>query len=237
MTAERPVPAGWVSRPSLYPVGGAPGGDAAILRDTVQRIADEMDGAFSGDPQTERKLEAFLFSYDKPATAKAMADAMYNCALTSGALCDCLGAVGTGADSAYAKRIGHAVADVKQLGIDMGAWVDLTVVDAPLPSGPACVLMGDNGRQGAEHWENLLEGVDDDGEAHTFGGGRKTAKGYGITKAVYQFERRDPKSVWARRIAPTADPWRRVMGYIDLEACVFSQRATVPAEDEGPEAA
>lgn len=234
--AERPVPPGWESRPQLYPVGGVPGGDGVILRDVCSRVANRMHGCFSGDPATERQLEAFLFSYDEDATRRAMADSMYNCALASGALCDCLGAEGTGADSPYAKRGGMAVADVKKLGIAMGAWVDMTAIDAPLPAGPACVLMGDNGAQGAEHWENTLDGIDDDGEVHTFGGGRKTAKGYGISKAVYQFERRDPKSVWARQIAPTATPWRRVMGYIDLEACLFTQRATVPSED-GPEAA
>jgi len=236
MTGERPVPLGWSSRPQLYPVGGVPGGDGVILRRAVQSIADRVDGYDSGNPATERLYEAFVFSYDPDAVRRAMADSMYACALVSGALCDCLGAEGAGADSAYAGRIGRAVTDVKQLGIDTGAWVDMTEIDAPLPSGPACVLMGDNGpKNGAEHWENLLEGLDEDGEAHTFGGGRKTAKGYGISKAVYQFERRDPKGVLARAIAPGASAWRRVMGYINLEACQFTQRATLP--DDGPEAA
>lgn len=228
MTAERPVPPGWESRARLYPIGG---GDGVILRRTVARIADAIGGLDSAGPN-QASYEAFVFSYDDETWRKGAADQLYSCALTGLALLDCLGVESPQTDTPYRPRMGSAVTAVKQAGIDLGAWVDATGPDAPLPTGPFVALVGDNGKGGQEHVLIGLDGLDEDDECYAVEGGQLSqhGAGYRINKAVYEFDRRDGRSIWARRIAPQANPWRRLMGYIDLEACVFSQRATLPAE-------
>lgn len=233
--ADRPVPPGWESRERLYPVGGVPGGDGVILRRTVQRIADAIDGLDSCAGNAPQ-YEAFTFSYDAAAWRAGAADQLYSCALVGLAVLDCLGVEDPGTDSPYQPRMGQAVAAVKNTGLHLGAWVDTTEIDATLPAGPFVGLVGDNGKEGPEHVLVGLDGLDDDLECYVVEGGQlsKHGKGFRIAKGVYEFERRDPKSVWARRIGEPR--WRRLRGYIDLEACLFTQRATVPSED-GPEAA
>lgn len=234
MTAERPVPLGWSSRERLYPVGGVPGGDGVILRRAVQRIADAIDGLDSCAGNAPQ-YEAFVFSYDPAAWRQGAADQLYSCALVGLAVLDCLGLEAPQTDTPYRPRMGQAVAAVKQAGLDVGAWVDTTAIDAQLPTGPFIGLVGNNAAEGPEHVLVGLDGLDDDLECYVVEGGQlsKLGKGYRVAKGVYELERRDPKNVWARRIGEPR--WRRLRGYIDLESCVFSQRATLP--DDGPEAA
>lgn len=235
--AERPVPPGWMSRERLYPVGGVPGGDGVLLRRTVQRIADAIDGLDSCAGNAPA-YEAFTFAYDPAAWRAGAADQLYSCALVGLAVLDCLGVEGPETDTPYRPRMGQAVAAVKNAGLDLHAWVDTTAIDAALPTGPFVGLVGNNAAEGPEHVIVGLDGLDDDLECYVVEGGQLTAvkgaKGFRIAKGVYEFERRDPKNVWARRIGEPR--WRRLRGYIDLEACSFTQRATVPVED-GPEAA
>lgn len=226
---DRPVPDGWESRARLYPVGGVPGGDAVILQRAVQAIADAVDGLDSAGGSAP-SYEAFVFSYDAETWRKGAADQLYSCALVGLAVLDCLGVESPQTDTPYQPRMGSAVSAVVQAGRDLGAWVDTTAIDAELPSGPFIALVGDNGKGGPEHVLVGLDGLDDDGECYVFEGGQLSlhGKGYRISKGVYEFERRESKSVWARRIAPKTNPWRELRGYIDLTACVFSQRATLP---------
>lgn len=235
--AERPVPPGWMSRERLYPVGGVPGGDGVLLRRTVQRIADAIDGLDSCAGNAPA-YEAFTFAYDPAAWRAGAADQLYSCALVGLAVLDCLGVEGPETDTPYRPRMGQAVAAVKNAGLDLHAWVDTTAIDAALPTGPFVGLVGNNAGEGQEHVIVGLDGLDDDGECRVVEGGQLSThgKGFRIAKGFYKFERRDDVSVWARRISPSPNPWRRLRGYIDLEACSFTQRATVPVED-GPEAA
>lgn len=240
MTAERPVPPGWTSRPQLYPVGGAPGGDAAILRDTLQRIATAIDGLDSAHPSAaaQRAYEAFVLAHDADPWRRGGADQLSSCALVALAILECLGAASPVLGVPYQPRMGRAVADVVQVGRELGAWVDTTLPGASLPTGPFVALVGNNGSEGLEHVFVALDGLDDDGECPVVEGGQASqyAAGYRVARGFYEIERRDDVSAWARRFSPSPGKPRRLRGYIDLEACLFTQRATVP-EESGPEAA
>ncbi|MBP9863232.1 MAG: hypothetical protein KBD62_35125 [Kofleriaceae bacterium] len=229
--AERPVPPGWTSRERLYPVGGVPGGDGAILRSFVAGFADRVDGLDSAGPNAAT-YEELLFAYDDPAWRKRAADELYSCARLGCVLLDCAGADVPLLRLPYQPRMGQAVADVVAAGRALGAWVDTTVAGAELPTGPFVGLVGNNAGEGQEHVIVGLDGLDDDGECRVVEGGQLSThgKGFRIAKGFYEFERRDDVSVWARRISPSPNPWRRLRGYIDLEACLFTQRATVPED-------
>lgn len=228
MTAERPVPDGWETRERLLPVGAF--GDAVLVR-AVQKIADAIDGLDSAGPNAP-SYEAFVFSYDEPSWRRGAADQLYSCALTGLALLDCLGVELPETDTPYRPRMGAAVSAVVEAGRELGAWVDTTAIDAELPTGPFVALVGNNKGEGPEHVLIGLDGLDDDLECHVVEGGQLSThgKGYRISKGVYEFERRDDVSVWARRIAPASNPWRRLRGYIDLSRCLLTQRATLPVD-------
>lgn len=212
---DRPVPEGWTTRERLLPIGGF---SDLVLRSACDAVADEIDGYDSAGPNAA-KYEAFVFSYDSEAWRRVNADLLYSCALTGAALADCFGAEGTGADSAYAKRNGRAVTDLKQLGVDMGAWVSKGDPHAS----PSIILVGDNtAKNGIEHviiWtgSQWVEG----GQVSLHG------KGFRISKAVYETEAR-ADGVWMRRTSPNPNGWRKVMGWIDLSLCLWTQRATLP---------
>lgn len=216
---ERPVPEGWTTRERLLPVGAPTFVDEQVLANACDAIADEIDGYDSCDPATSAKYRAFVFSYDSEAWRRVNADLLYSCALTGAALCDCFGAEGMGADSAYAKRNGRAVTDLKQLGVDMGAWVSKGDPHA----NPSIILVGDNtAKNGVEHviiWtgSQWVEG----GQVSHHG------KGFRISKAVYETDAR-ADGVWMRRTSPNPNGWRKVMGWIDLSLCLWTQRATLP---------
>lgn len=232
---ERPCPEGWERRERLYPVGSVPGGEAAILKDALERIATAIDGLDSASPDqsVQRAYEAFVLPHDDEKWRVRAADDFYSCALVGVSLVDCLGGEGLGADEPYEHRVGRAVTDFKQLGKDLGGWVDTTIAGAPLPTGPFVGLVGNNGNEGAEHVFVGLDGLDDDQECHVVEGGQPTAtpgaKGYRIARGVYDFEARAPGQIWARRIAPKASAWRRLRGYVDLTACAFDGPVTLPA--------
>lgn len=238
--AERPVPPGWESRERLYPVGGVPGGDGVILRDVLDRIAGKVADLDSAHPQAaiQRAYEAFILAHDADPWRRAGADQLSSCALVALAVLECLGASSPVLGLPYQRRMGRAVADVVQVGKEQGAWVDTTLPGALLPDGPFIALVGNNAGEGAEHIFIGLEGVDGDGECPVVEGGQPSiyAAGQRIARGFYDLTRRDDVSVWARRFSPNPGKERRLRGYIDLEACLFTQRATVPSED-GPEAA
>lgn len=231
---ERPCPPGWEQRERLYPVGSAPGGEAAILRDALERIAKGIDGldSASPSPSVQRAYEAFVLPHDADPWRRAGADQLSSCALVALSVLECLGAQATTIGIPYAPRLGRAVADVVQAGRELGAWVDSTRADAPLPSAPIVALIGDNGAGGLEHVFIGLDGLDKDGEVRVVEGGQASlyAAGYRIATGVYQVQTRAPGQTWCRRIAPKANTWRRLRGYVDLTRCAFTQRATLPVE-------
>lgn len=238
--AERPVPTGWTSRERLYPVGGVPGGDGAVLRDALSRLAEATDGLDSADPKLDRQraYEAYVLPHDADPWRRAGADQLSSCALYGLSVLECLGARASTIGLPYQPRMGQAVADVVKAGLELGAWVDTTLPDAPLPSGPFVALVGNNASEGLEHVLIGLDGLDDDGECPAIEGGQPSlyAAGQRIVRGFYQVERRDDVSVWARRFSPSPNKPRRLRGYIDLEAVAFAGRAVLPAET-GPEAA
>ena len=229
----RAVPPGWEQRERLYPVGSAPGGDEAILRDALGRIAKGIDGldSASPSPSVQRAYEAFVLPHDADPWRRAGADQLSSCALVGLSVMECLGARASTIGIPYAPRLGRAVADVVQAGRELGAWVDATQADAPSPSGPFVALIGDNGAGGLEHVFIGLDGLDKDGEARVVEGGQASlhAAGYRIATGVYQVQTRGPGNTWARRISPRASAWRRLRGYVDLSAVDFSGAVTLPA--------
>ena len=229
---ERPCPDGWERRERLYPVGSAPGGEAAILRDALDRIAGAIDGLDSASPSPaiQRAYEAFVLPHDADPWRRAGADQLSSCALVGLSVLECLGARASTIGVPYAPRLGRAVADVVQAGRDLGAWVDATRADAPLPSAPFVALIGDNGAGGLEHVFIGLDGLDKDGEVRVVEGGQASlyAAGYRIATGVYQVQTRAPGQTWARRVAPKASAWRRLRGYVDLSAVDFSGTVTLP---------
>lgn len=229
---ERPCPPGWEQRERLIPIGSAPGGDEAILRDALGRIAKGIDGLDSASPDAaiQRAYEAFVLPHDADPWRRAGADQLSSCALVALSVLECLGATATTIGIPYAPRLGRAVADVVQAGRELGAWVDATRADAPSPSGPFVALIGDNGAGGLEHVFIGLDGLDKDGEVRVVEGGQASlyAAGYRIATGVYQVQTRAPGQVWARRISPKASAWRRLRGYVDLSACAFDGPATLP---------
>lgn len=229
---ERPCPPGWEQRERLYPVGSAPGGGEAILRDALERIAGAIDGldSASPSPSVQRAYEAFVLPHDADPWRRAGADQLSSCALVALSVLECLGAQATTIGIPYAPRLGRAVADVAQAGRELGAWVDSTGADAPLPFGPFVALIGDNGGGGLEHVFVGLNGLDKDGEARVVEGGQASlyAAGYRIATSVYQVQTRAPGQTWARRVAPKASAWRRLRGYVDLSAVDFSGPVMLP---------
>lgn len=229
---ERPCPPGWEQRERLYPVGSVPGGEAAILRDALERIAGAIDGLDSASPDAaiQRVYEAFVLPHDADPWRRAGADQLSSCALVGLSVLECLGAQASTIGIPYAPRLGRAVADVVQAGRELGAWVDATRADAPLPSAPFVALIGDNGAGGLEHVFIGLDGLDKDGEVRVVEGGQASqhAAGYRIATGVYQVQARAPGQVWARRISPRASAWRRLRGYVDMSAVAFDGPATLP---------
>ena len=213
---DRPVPEGWTTRERLLPIGGF---SDLVLRAACDAVADEIDCYDSCDPATEAKYEALLFSYDSEAWRKAASDQLYSCALTGLALLDCFGAETPGTDAPYRPRMGQAVSAVKQAGIDVGAWLSKGDPHA----NPSIILVGDNtAKHGIEHviiWtgSQWVEG----GQLSRHG------KGFRISKAVYEVQER-PDGTWMRRTSPNPNAWRKVMGWIDLSLCSWTQRATLP---------
>lgn len=213
---ERPFPEGWTQRDRLLPIGGF---SDLVLCSACDAFADEVDGYDSCDPATEAKYEALLFSYDNATWRKAAADQLYSCALTGLALLDCFGAETPGTDTPYRPRMGQAVGAVKQAGKDLGGW---TTAGDP-HANPSIILVGDNtAAHGAEHviiWtgSQWVEG----------GQVSERGKGYRISKAVYQTTPR-ADGFWMRRSSPNPNSWRKVMGWIDLTLCLWTQRATLP---------
>lgn len=228
---ERPCPEGWEQRDRLIPIGAPELVAVQILTEAVQRIADKVDGLDSADTN-HAEYEAFCFPYDKAAWAAIAADQLSSCAVFGLAVADCLGVDAPKSDKPYAPQLGLAVANVVTMGRQQNAWVDCTVAGAEMPSGPFIALVGNNAGEGYEHVFVGLDGLDDDNECRVVEGGQVSlkGKGYRIAKGVYDFETRAPGQTWCRRIAPKANSWRRLRGYVDLTRCRFDQRATLPVE-------
>ena len=104
----------------------------------------------------------------------------------------------------------------------------MTTPGAPLPGGPALVLVGNNGDEGAEHgflWLNRGNAIEG-GQVTRFP--KKKGKGYRISKAGYEFEMRAPDSIWARRVTPNLNAWRRIRAYVSLDALPFTGPTCLP---------
>ena len=217
---DRPVPEGWTTRERLLPVGAPTFVDGRVLANACDAIADEIDGYDSSGPNAAQ-YEALVFSYDDATWRKGAADQLYSCALTGCALLDCFGAETPGTDTPYRPRMGSAVGAVKQAGKDLGAWI----TKGDPHASPSIILVGDNtGKHGFEHviiWtgSQWVEG----GQMSLHG------KGYRISKAVYESQERSD-GFWMRRVSPNPNAWRKVMGWIDLSLCSWTQRATLPED-------
>lgn len=241
MSEERPVPEGWESRSRLYGVGTA--NDDAILADAVERIAIATDGLDSAG-ETAAAYEAFNFPYDDARWAVAAADQLSSCAIYGLQVLDCLGYEAPQTDTPYQPRLGRAVTDVVQLGVEVNAWLASVGrrlawhgTTAPgseidLPTGPHLALVGNNAGEGLEH---VFVGLS--GPSHLLGGAipvseggqpSKRGRGYSIQRSRYELIQRGPGQLWARRVGSVGNG-RRLRGWLDIGALPLTQRCVLPA--------
>lgn len=234
---ERPVPEGWETRDRLYPVGAPTFVCEQILADAVCSLADAIDGLDSAG-KNAGAYEDFCFGLDRAAWRPRAADDLSACVIVIFRVLDCCGYDSSQTDTAYEPRMGKAVIEFGELGREVNAWlksvdreaawVDCTKPDAPLPTGPCVALVGDNKSEGAEHGFICLDAtmrrVVEGGQASLFG------RGFRISKAVYEYETRGPGQIWARRVSPKPNKWRRLRAYIDLNALPFVGPTCLPAK-------
>lgn len=242
MTAERPVPPGWERAGRLVTPGSPSFVIEGRIRDALRRIADATDGLDScGTPAQQEAYRRFVFPYDAEAWGRIASDQLSACALVGAAVLDCLGYESEQTDTGYQQRVGRAVSDLVQLGIEADrwlesvsrpeAWVDLTSPHAELPDGPFVGLCGNNAGEGLEHVFVGLEGVDEGRDCPIVEGGQlsKIGKGFRIARGVYHFDVRAPGNVWVRRTAPSANAFRRLRAVLLLDRLPYTQEATLPA--------